>query len=363
MKILLSGGGTVGSVSPLLAIKEEMLEQGIKVEFAWIGTESGVEVEVIKKEDIPYHPIVCGKLRRYFSFKNISDIFRTLKGVFQAMRVVKQFNPDLILSAGSYVSVPVLIAGRVKGKTCFVHQQDLVTGLANKLMKPWATKVTVAFEESMKDFSKEKVILTGNPIRKKVFMGNKAKGQSQFGLDSSLPTLLVMGGSLGAEKLNELVFSIVTKLVDFCQIIHITGKGQLIEWVDKEKYPNSSRYHATEYLYDDLIHTYAAADLVICRAGLSTLTELTALEKPSIVIPIPDNQQEKNAQYFDKKNAIVSLNQKTLTAEELFDVVKGLIDNPNSRQRLSFNIKSAMIADANKKYVDLILATVPHENN
>ncbi len=359
MKIIFVGGGTIGSVSPLLAIKDKLIEQKICSDFLWIGTEGGIEKQIIEKEKLPYFSVKCGKIRRYFSLKNFSAPFLTLFGVFQSLKIIWKYKPDAVLSAGSFVGVPAVIAARILRRKTFIHQQDIRPGLANKLCAPWATTVTVSFEQSKKYFSAAKTIVTGNPVREKIFNGRKDEAIKKFGLEADLPTLLIMGGSLGAEKLNELVFGAVPYLIDFCQIIHITGMGQIIDWEDKEKFGvRASRYHSIEYLYDDLVEAYAVADLVVCRSGMSTLTELAALKKAIVTIPIPDNQQEENAQYFDSKNAIVILDQEKTSSNDFFIIIKGLMENVNSLERLRDNIAPVMISEATKRYVDLLVSSL-----
>ncbi|NQT50085.1 undecaprenyldiphospho-muramoylpentapeptide beta-N-acetylglucosaminyltransferase [Candidatus Kuenenbacteria bacterium] len=356
MKIILTGGGTIGSVSPLLAIKHELVEQKMcsNSDFIWVGTEEGVEKDIIEKENFPYFSIKSGKFRRYFSKENFIDPFRILKGIFQSIKIIRDFNPDYILSAGSFVSVPVVIAGWILRKKTIIHQQDIRPGLANKFMAPFASKITVTFEDSKKYFSKKKTVLTGNPVRQGIFNGNKENAIKFFKLESNLPTLFIMGGSLGAEELNKFVVESITDLIDICQVVHIVGKGNIVEWEDEDQFENSGRYHQYEYLFHELADVYAIADLIVCRAGLSTLTELSALKKPTVLIPIPNNQQEENARYFDSKNAVITLAQEKITVDEFLALIKNLFANPNSLERLGNNMAGMMPVDANKKYVEMI---------
>jgi UDP-N-acetylglucosamine--N-acetylmuramyl-(pentapeptide) pyrophosphoryl-undecaprenol N-acetylglucosamine transferase len=350
---MLTGGGTIGAVSPLLAIKEKMEEQGIAAEYLWIGTKTGVEREVIQKENIPYKAIFAAKLRRYFSFQLFLDPFRFVCGFFQARSIIKKFQPDLILSAGGFVSVPVVIAANWLKKKTIIHQQDIVPGLANKIMARYATLITVSFEASLKDFPKEKTVQIGNPCRLKLLKGTKESALKRFSLEENLPTLLILGGSLGAEWINENISAIVADLSDVCQIIHVVGRGNV-----RPAVAGVIRYHQYEYLFEELADAYAVADLVIARAGLSTLTELTVLHKPAILIPIPDNQQEKNAEYFSSKNAVILEKQKETDQSDLLALIKNLLANPNTLERLSKNISDMMPNDATEKYVNLIKKTI-----
>ncbi|KKR07350.1 MAG: undecaprenyldiphospho-muramoylpentapeptide beta-N-acetylglucosaminyltransferase [Parcubacteria group bacterium GW2011_GWC2_39_14] len=354
LKIILSGGGTMGSVVPLLAVREKMIEQGLSAEFLWVGTEAGVEKELISKE-MSFVSIKSGKLRRYLSFQNFLDPFRLLIGIFQSLAIIRNFRPNLILSAGGYVSVPLIIAGKLSRIKSLVHQQDLQVGLANRIMAKFATIITVSFESLLKSFDPDKVRLVGNPVRSRIYTGDKTRGLAEFNLVPDLSTLVVMGGSLGAEKINELMFQSIPQLIEFCQIIHVVGKGNMVEWMDKEKFGElANRYHPYEYVDQEMPDLYAVADLVVCRAGLSTLSELAALKKPTIIIPIPKNQQEINAEYFAKQNAIILLSQDSLTAEEFVETVRGLFSSSSSLGNLSRHIADSMIPDAAGKFVELI---------
>ena len=359
IKVILSGGGTMGSVSPLLAIRDKMIEQNLNSKFIWVGTENGPEKNIIEKEGIEYRVIKSGKFRRYFSFKNFIDPFNVLLGIFQSMSLISKFKPDVILSAGGFVSVPLIIAGKLKGTKTFVHQQDIVPGLANKVMARYAKVITVSFKKSLDDFKGKNAKLTGNPVRPRIFQGNRETGLQTFQLEPELPTLVVMGGSLGAEKINQLVIESVAKLIDFCQIIHLAGQGNIIEWVDKAQFgAKASRYHVYEYIHEELPDLYAVADLIVCRAGLSTLTEIAALKKASMLIPIPNNQQEVNAEYFSKQNAVISLKQDDLDSEEFVRLIRGLFDSNSSLGNLSRNITDVMQPNAAERYVDLILEEI-----
>lgn len=356
MKIIFTGGGTIGSVSPLLAIKDKIEESGKATEFLWVGTKDGIEKEIVGKEKMPYLYILSAKLRRYFSWQIFIDPIRFVIGFLQSLLIIKTFKPDYIISAGGFVAVPMVWAGWCLRRVCVIHQQDIRPGLANKMMAPFARRITVAFEPSLKLFPAKKTVLVGNPSRSRLFKGTKDGAISRFNLEPGLPVLVVLGGSLGAQKINELMFKSITRLIDFCQIIHSCGRGNAIDWQDKENFgQKASRYHSFEYLYDDLPDAYAAADLVVCRAGLSTLTEVSALGKAAVVIPIPEHQQEDNAQYFAGKNAIIQLEQEKTAPEEFVDLVKNLLDNPNSRERLGANVKSLMPEDAAARFVKSVI--------
>ncbi len=344
MKILLSGGGTMGSVMPLLALKEDLQKENADI--LWIGTRKGPEKQVVEKAGIEFKSIYSGKLRRYFSWNNFIDPFKFLIGFFQSIFIILKFKPDVILSAGSFVSVPVAWAGWVLRKKIIVHQLDLKVGLANKVMAPLATKITVSLDETKQYFSEKKVIVSGNPVRKIIFSGSKESAMKRFDLEPDLPVLLIMGGGTGALAINKLTRQILPDLVEFCQIIHITGKG-------KQFYFKHPRYHMFEFLYKELADAYAAADVVVSRAGFSALTELAALGKPTILIPLPNPDQINNAQYFIEKESIILLNQDDLVDKSLLKQIKGLINNTELQLKLK-NIKEIMPQKANNLYVEII---------
>jgi UDP-N-acetylglucosamine--N-acetylmuramyl-(pentapeptide) pyrophosphoryl-undecaprenol N-acetylglucosamine transferase len=356
MKIILSGGGTMGSVSPLLAIKETMDAQEIAVEYLWVGTREGIERTVVENENILYASISSGKLRRYFSWKNFIDPFRIIGGVFQSIKIILAFKPDIILSAGGFVSVPLVWAGWLLGVKSVIHQQDLRVGFANKLMVGCSTAVTVAFEKTVAMFPAKKVIHIGNPIRLDMLNGKREKAIAKYGLDPILPTLYVVGGSQGSEYFNQLMMDSIVDLIEFCQIVHVTGPHSKIDWVDREKFgEKAKRYHQTQYIYEGLGDLYAMADLVVCRAGLATLTELSVLGKPAVIIPIPDHQAEENANYFEVKNAVIRLDQNKTNVDHFVSLIEGLITNKNSLNRLKGNILGMMPEGVNERYVAFIL--------
>lgn len=360
MKILLSGGGTLGSVTPLIAIVEALESRSSptqKFEFYWLGTRRGTEKELVKKYNIKFKPIFSGKLRRYFSLLNFIDPILIVFGFFQSLIVLNRFKPDIVLSAGSYVSVPVVWAASLLGNPILIHQQDIETGLANKLMARFAKKITVTFEQSLKEFPADKIIWTGNPVRADIFRGDKERAIIKFNLEKDLPAILIMGGGTGAKTLNDLVSKIIPELAGFCQIIHLTGRDKSvnIKWIDEK---NRNRYHQYEFLTDDLRDAYAVSQIVVSRAGLGTLTELANLEKPTILIPLPETHQEINANYFKDKNAAVVLNQSELTPEMFLFEIKKLLTDENRQQILAGNMAKIIKKHAVSAIIDIIFNIV-----
>jgi len=388
MKIILSGGGTGGSVAPLLAIAEELKFKKNDAEFLWIGTKKGIEKKMVqnfsfasarikktqieRNNTIQYKSISSGKMRRYFSFKNFIDPFLIKLGFFQSLWIIFKFNPDIILTAGGFVAVPVVWAGWILRKPVLIHQQDIEVGLANKLMTPFASIITVSLEESLKNFKskKAKTYFTGNAIRQKIskfplLKKERIEGWGDdprlakegiggvFNLENNLPTLLILGGGTGALSLNTFFIQILSELTKFCQIIHITGKDKTKNHISKKKKEILKRYHLHEFL-NNIEDAYGAADIIITRAGMGVLSELAVLEKPAIIIPIPDGHQEDNAAYFTDKEAGILLKQDELEKKAL-DTIKNLLSNKEKMEKLSKNIGKIMPKDGAGKIAELIL--------
>ncbi|MAF13958.1 MAG: hypothetical protein CMI53_03625 [Parcubacteria group bacterium] len=348
MRIIFSGGGTIGSVSPLIAIYEEIKTNQPQAEFLWLGTRNGPEKKLISSYQIPLKQIFSGKLRRYFSLKNFIDPILIFFGFWQAIFIVLKFRPDSIISAGGFVAVPVIWAGWILRRPILIHQQDIRPGLANKLSAPFASIVTVSFKQSLRDFNTKKVHWVGNPVRLDILSGNRDQGIKYFKLDPSFPTVLVIGGGTGALNLNNLILNNLKELVEFCQIIHLTG-GKT------KKVAQHSRYHEFSFLTSELKNAYAAADLIISRAGMSTLSEIAALQKPSIIIPISNSHQQENANEFFRNNAVITLDQKNLNNKDFTQTVKELLNDSAELSNLSRNISKVMPGGAAEKIVKMIL--------
>ncbi|MCX6743923.1 MAG: undecaprenyldiphospho-muramoylpentapeptide beta-N-acetylglucosaminyltransferase, partial [Candidatus Parcubacteria bacterium] len=359
MKVLFSGGGTMGSVSPLVAIYEELKVRETNLEVLWLGTKKGPEKEFLAGYQIPFKSIVSGKLRRYLSLWNILTPIEVIIGILQSYSIMSKFKPDIVLTAGSFVAVPVVYAAWLKKIPRIVHQQDLEIGLANKMMAKKATAVTVTFDESKDIFDPKKTFHIGNPIRKAVLAGNRDKGLLEFKLNSTLPTILILGGGTGALMINQMIFDTLGQLIAKYQVIHLTGKGKSISQQFNDYFNRETlklieeRYRGYEFLNQEIFDAMAVADLVISRAGFSTLTELAALGKPALLIPIPGHQ-EINAQYFFKYNAVKILPQEKLTKEIFVQVIDASMQNLPERQNLARNISQLLYKDAGKRYVELV---------
>ncbi len=353
MKILFSGGGTAGPVTPLIAVAQEIQLVKPDSHLLWIGTFRGPEKTLVMNNQIQFMPIFSGKLRRYFSWRNFVDPFLIVLGFFQSLYILKRFDPDVVVSAGAFVSVPVAWAAWVLRKPVIIHQLDIKKGLANTLMTPCASKVTVSFPELVSEFPEKKVEHIGTPIRSLLFQGDRNRAYTALNLDSELPTILVLGGGTGSLFINKLTISSLPELLNFCQVIHITGSGKGVPAIAlKEK---EERYHSFEFVVDELPNIFAAADVVICRAGIGTLTELAALGKPAVVIPIPDSQQEKNVEYFKQHQAVIELQQKDLSAQSFIEEIRELLNNPEALVFLHKQIQKLSFQNSRERMRDIIL--------
>lgn len=341
MKILLTGGGTLGSVSPLLAIADELRAHGHELVF--VGTYEGPERKIVDQAGISFLPMTAPKFRRYMTWRHVLLPFELLWSIAQAKWILLRTRPQLIVSAGGFVSVPLAWVAWFWRIPLVIHQQDVHPGLANKLMKPFAKKITVAFEKSLKDFggtdAKKQVEWIGNPVR------SLESTTQTLQLDHDVPTVLIMGGGTGAEGVNTLV---TRELCDIANIIHVTGKSRATNAI---QHP---RYHAHELLGAEYAEVLEEADIVVSRAGLGALTECAAARKPTIFIPMPDSHQELNAQLVKDYDAGVVLNQKELTAETFTSAVKDLLSNYNLQDMYALRIGELMKPGANARFVQVI---------
>lgn len=350
-KILLSGGGTGGSVAPLLAIHDELKNDG-KFEFFWLGTKFGPERTMVERSGIKFRAISGGKWRRYFSLKNLVDIFKIKIGFWQAFFIMLKWRPNLVMSAGSFVSVPVIWAAWLLHVPVLIHQQDVQPGLANRLMALLARVITVTFKKSLADYGK-KAVWIGNPVRQSIKNLN-SKHQIP-NLNENLPIVLVVGGGTGAEAINNLVMEGLNELTGVCQIIHVFGKQKGVR-------TGITNYFAYEFLDEERIAgALKSADVVVTRAGLGFLTELSYLNKPAIIIPMPNSHQLENAAMF--REAAIVLEQKNLTAEKFMSEIKNLINNEKLQKELGEKMGRVMKKGANQAMVKIVLGMLKFEKS
>ncbi len=278
-KIVLTGGGTAGHVTPNIALFPALREANFEIHY--IGSYEGIEKRLIEDYEIPYYGIATGKFRRYFDLKNFTDPLRVLKGYAEAKKILKQIKPDVLFSKGGFVSVPVVRAANSLGIPCIIHESDMTPGLANKLCIPAASKVCCNFPETLQMLHKEKAVLTGSPIRAELRQGNRIAALDLCKFTANKPVIMVIGGSLGAAAINKTVRDALPMLLEDFQVIHICGK----EKVDNLLL-NVPGYKQFEYVKTELKDLFALADVVVSRAGANAICELLALKKPNVLIPL-----------------------------------------------------------------------------
>lgn len=317
-KIVMTGGGTAGHVTPNIALFDSLQKDGYEIHY--IGSYEGIEKGLIEDKKIPYYGISSGKFRRYRSWKNLTDPFRVLHGFFQARRLLGRIRPNVVFSKGGFVSVPVVMAAKTRHIPVIIHESDLTPGLANKLAMPSATKVCCNFPETLPYLPKEKAVLTGSPIRQELLHGNKQAAKDFCGFTGDLPILMVMGGSIGSVYINNAIRGCIDTLLTKYQIIHLCGKGNIDESLKEKK-----GYAQFEYISENLPDLFAAADLVVARAGANSICELLALHKPNILIPLSRNasrgDQILNANSFAKQGFSAVLEEEEVTSEKLMATI------------------------------------------
>jgi UDP-N-acetylglucosamine--N-acetylmuramyl-(pentapeptide) pyrophosphoryl-undecaprenol N-acetylglucosamine transferase len=351
MRIVLAGGGSGGSATPILAVAGQIKARRPDVELLYIGTVGGLEGELAAAEGIGYVGVASGKLRRYWDTQNVTDALRVAQGVAQALRYVRQFKPDVAFGAGGFASVPPLAAAGLCRVPVLIHQQDVVPGLANKLLVPFASRITIAMPDTVKAFPSGRATLRGNPVRRSVVEGNRSLGFSLLGFDPAVPLVLVTGGGTGALGLNRIVAEAAPAMVEQCQILHLTGRGRGVATGDL-----GHRYCQVELLVEEMPHVLAASTVVITRAGMGTLSELAALRKAAVVVPMPGTHQEANARAFERAGAAIVHDQRTLTAEQLTRTVTELLAHAERRRELGTAMGQTMPPDAAERIAEDVLA-------
>ena len=323
MKIILTGGGTAGHVMPNIALLPQLRAQGFDI--SYIGSTNGMEKELVAKEGLPYHGISSGKLRRYLSAKNITDAFRVVRGVAQARKIIKKIRPDIVFSKGGFVAVPVVLAARLAKVPIIIHESDITVGLANKICIPHATKVCCVFPETLGQIPKSKAQLTGTPIRQEIFDGSRIKGLALCDFPEEKPVIMVMGGSQGSVVINNCVRDALDALLPTFNIVHMCGSGNLDEGA---KQPG---YVQFDYVGENMGDLYAAADIVVSRAGANSLGELLALAKPHVLIPLSKRasrgDQILNAKSFAQQGFSVVIDEDILEKDILARTIVETFEN------------------------------------
>jgi len=366
LTVVFAGGGTGGHTAPGLAIAAALQARlGAGVRLAWIGSQAGVEATWVPAAGIPYHAIPTGKLRRQLAWRNVTDLaVRVPAGLGQAFALLGRLRPDVVVATGGFVAVPTAVAAVIRRRPLLVHEQVVVPGLANRLIARLADRVAVTFAASAAAFPSGKVVVTGNPIRPELHAGRRERAFQRFGLDPTAPLTYVTGGALGAHRVNRVVGAALAPLLEVTQLVHQSGDnihGDLA-WLrgkaGRLPPPLGARYRAVAYVGEELGDLYAAASLVVGRAGAGTVTELAALGLPAILVPLPGargDEQTANARVLTEAGAAVLLPERELTPERLVGEVRALLAEPVRLRAMAERARSLATPDAAERLVDLIL--------
>lgn len=352
---MFSGGGTGGSVTPLLAVAEELMKRSDHYRYLFIGTKNGPEKKLIASAKLPitidFLTLPAGKWRRYFSLKNFFDIFKIIGAFFKSLIYLYRYRPRVIISAGSFVSVPLVWAAKIFKIAVFIHQQDIRPGLANRLMAPCARQIGVVFPESLAVYG-QKAILLGNPWREQLVaesLASQAVWRQRLSLNDRQPLLLVLGGGTGSVAINQLMLATWPLIKDHWQVVHITGQGKELSTIS---HPNYHLFSLVSNL--ELLGLMATADLLITRAGLGTLTEISALAKPAIIIPLPNSHQEDNAAVFAREEAAWVFSQPTLSPAKLTSLLEEFRQQPALGQKLANRVATVIKSGGSRQLADIL---------
>lgn len=352
MLIILTGGGTLGSVTPLLATVPEILKLRPETRFVWFGTEAGPERALVVKAGIDFLAIPSGKLRRYFSWSNFTDLFRIAGGVLRSWRLLVRMRPDLVVSAGGFVAVPVVWAAWLCRVPVHIHQMDIRPGLANRLSAPFAASMSAAFEKSRLDYARHRPVVIGNPVRSWLLDVSPLSAKRFFGFRPDLPVVAVLGGGTGAETLNNLVVRSLPLLAGKVQVFHQTGAGKAVK-VDEPP----SGYVQVELVTEEMRQVYGAADLVVTRAGMGTLTEVAAAGLPVVIVPLPGTHQEENAAFFFREGSAEVLSERTLISKALAETVLKLVGDPARLAAMAAAMRRVNPSDAAARLAKIVVRT------
>ena len=346
--IVLTGGGTAGHVTPNIALIPLLQQSGYKI--SYIGSKNGIEKQLIEDMKIPYYGISSGKLRRYLSAENVSDVFRVIKGVSEARKLLKELKPDIIFSKGGFVSVPVVRSAKLLHIPVIIHESDMTPGLANKLSFPAAKAICCNFPETAQYLPADKAVVTGTPIRSELMNGDAESGRKFCGFENDKPVILVIGGSLGSSILNEAIRDGLPELLKDFNIVHLCGHGKYDCALAK-----TPGYVQFEYIKKELPDLFALASVVVSRAGANSISEICALAKPNLLVPLSAKasrgDQILNARSFEKQGFSMVIDEEDLTVDSLRSGVKQLYEN---RQSYIDAMKAAPNTDAAGIIMNLI---------
>lgn len=356
-KIVFTGGGSSGHVTPNLALIERFQQAGWAV--VYMGSAQGIEKQLIIPTGIPYYTITSDKLRRYFSWQNFISPFKVLYGIAQAIWLCRRIRPDIVFSKGGFVAFPVVVGAWLNGIPVIAHESDFTPGLANKLTYPFARKVCVTFAETAQFFkTQEKIIVTGTPVRKGFFQGNAARGREICGFNENKKIILVYGGGLGSATINQTIRDNLPRLLENFQIVHLCGKNRVVGEAIK-----SAGYVPFEYLHDELYDVMACADIVVSRAGANSIYEILTLGKLNVLIPLSAKasrgDQLINAKYCETQGFSKVLPEEMLTGETLLSTLEEVF---NQEQQFKETLANFKVPDTINEVYHLVTHMMSGEN-
>ncbi|WP_113703128.1 UDP-N-acetylglucosamine--N-acetylmuramyl-(pentapeptide) pyrophosphoryl-undecaprenol N-acetylglucosamine transferase [Nonomuraea lactucae] len=374
LRLLITGGGTGGHTYPALTTLSAVQRRQVPHDVLWVGTANGLEARITTEHGIPFKAITTGKLRRRPNLRelrtNIADLFRIPVGVVQAVVHAARYLPDVVLSTGGYVAVPIGVAAKLIRRPLVMHEQTTVVGLANRILARLATRIALSHESSLEHLpakARARAVVTGNPIRPELLRGDGAAAYDLFGLTFEVPLIYVTGGAMGSRQINTLIAENLHRLLPHAQVVHQCGSAEIDRMRAVELPPElAERYHPVPYVGAELPDLFAAADLVISRSGAGTVSELTAIGKPSLLVPlIPTggDEQRKNASYLVSAGAARALLEPRPTADQLWAELMPLLADPGLRSAMAESARKLGRPDAAEVLCDLLLATarVPAE--
>lgn len=366
IRIVLTGGGTGGHIFPLVSVAKKIREKERDVELLYIGSDNFLEKKVMSENGIPTKYVMSGKMRRYFSGSNFLDFFKIPFGIIQSLWHLLWYMPDAVFSKGGYVSVPVAFAAWVYSIPILTHESDSIPGLANRVIGVMSDRIAISYPRTRRYFAEKKVFLTGNPVRDDIDKGDRKAFLNKYNLTESRPVILILGGSQGAQSINEAITSTLDELVKLCQIVHQTGELKYEETIKMARAvgikENRDGYYPIPFIESSEMKDFlAASDIVISRAGANSISEIAANGKPAILIPLPsaaNNHQGMNAYYLSENGGAIVLEESNVGRSMLIQKVENLLSDRELREKLSNNIREFYHADAADKIAQGIIDLV-----
>lgn len=361
-KIILAGGGSGGHITPLISVWEIIKEE---YDFVYIGVRGGVGLELVSDKKILMYQIMVGKWRRYFSLLNVVDVFKFVFGVFQSLIILSKEKPNLVLAKGGYVALPVSLAAWLMRIPVIAHESDTVMGLANRIIARFAVKIAVTFPlGNYPSKYQKKLVLTGMPVRNwRAKRSDESRYRKYFGIDNDLPIVLVMGGSQGAVGLNTYVLNNIFSMLDFTNVIHITGRTDLerVQKIAGKFGKKNGKYLIFDFMLKDYEKAIFIADLIVSRSGSTSLSEISSLSKPSILVPLPtsaSNHQFHNAKSFEDVGASILVEERDFDKINLSILIKSLFEDEERYEEMRASASTAMMTDGSSQILADLIADV-----